>query len=237
MKQILLLLFLLFGSLFVFSQNNEGVSNQLDSMFIPKNYIGGSAGYQLGSLIKSNYNFKSGISTSIYYQRIRGKNNFKIELKYGFQKVFIENLTYYSYLNSNYNFQYFNLNVNNAIKLIRREKISFDFLIGPTLHFNLRTHSDGYGYKPRTIYDVDSSGDIVSKSITDYWNEVSSNSEDLAKVVIGAELGFNFCFSIYRNLDFIIENKYTFYLTNFTYYYLVPNYANGSLDLGLRFKL
>ncbi|NBR14593.1 MAG: hypothetical protein EBU01_08425 [Crocinitomicaceae bacterium] len=206
-------------------------------MFFAKNYIGGSVGYQLGSIMESKYNPKSGISASIYYQRIKENNNYKIEFKYGIQKVFIENLTDKSYLNSNYNYHYLNFNVNNAIKLLRREKFSFQFLIGPTLQINLRTNSNGFGYNSISIYDIDSTGSLVGTSIVDNWNEVSANSKDLARISIGADLGFNFCFSINRNIDLSIENKYTFYLTNFTRNLLVPNFANGSIDLGFRFKI
>lgn len=245
MKRILLLLCLLIRFSNVFLQQEE-----LDSAFISKKYLGACAGYNLGSMVdftrdegfSSKYNFKSGSLISIYFQKASYRYKYKLEIQYGIQQADMEIkfLQYEGsyYKNLDYTFQHLNLNFSYLIALLNKKGRTLNLLIGPTLSAHTKTHSKGFGWNEERIYQIDSLGQSTSYiNRVDYQTD-DNKSIDLANLKLGVDVGLNLSFPLKQKLDFIIENRYRFYLTNFTIFKAnrSTSFLTGGINLGLRYN-
>jgi len=216
-----------------------------------QHYIGFTGGYSMGTFTNfvkkqgydANYHLKSGVSfTSFYETKIDTLYNLKIELQYRWQNadLKINNNAGHSsfYKKVDYSFHLLNLNLICSFRLVEKKSFKLYFLLGPTFALNVNTTAKGNGWEYYSKTQIDTNGNPVPILTTREWEKNECNSKDLSKFNVGIDLGLDFIIPLNRSLDFLIQNRYNIFITNFTKQKNL-RYTSlflGNLNIGVRYK-
>jgi len=216
-----------------------------------QHYIGITGGYSIGTFTNfvkkpdynANYHFKSGVTLSSFYEtKIDSICNLKIELQYRWQNADLEiknNAGHASfYKKVDYSFHLINLNLICSFRLVEKKSFKLYFLLGPTFAINVNTTAIGNGWEYYTQTQIDTNGNPIQIMTTREWEKHERNSKDLSAFNVGVDLGLEFIIPINSRMDFLIQNRYNIFITNFTKQKEL-RYTSlflGNLNIGIRYN-
>lgn len=214
-------------------------------------FIGISGGYSKETFFDfankqdydSRYHLKNGATFSSFYEtKMDSTPNLRIELQYKFLNADMEikndagHSSFYQKLN--YSFQQVNLNLIYLFRIHESNSLKIFLPMGPTMAYTVNTKAKGNGWDFIYQTQIDTNGNPVQIITTRNWEKDESNSKDLSKFNFGFDMGLDFMIPINNKLDFILQNKYTFFFTNIKPKTLkYTSLLTGSLNLGLRYDL
>ena len=213
--------------------------------------IGFTGGYSLGTFFNfskdqyydATYHFKSGAAFSFFYEdKISPITNLKIGLQYNLQyadlKIDMDQGHGSFYKDMDYSFHLLNLNFSTSFKLAEKESFKLRFLLGFNFAYNINTLAKGNGWDYHSITQTDTNGKPVSILTTKNWEKDEKNSKDLSTFNIGIDAGLEFIIPINNRFDFLVQNRYTIFLTNFTTLRKLRHTSLfiGNVNVGFRYK-
>lgn len=214
--------------------------------------IGFTGGYNAGTFFNfskkldydANYQLKSGFSAASFYEtKMDSIINIRVELQYRLQNAGMEiyrNAGHASfYKNLHYSLHLLNLNLLYLFRIVDRKSFKANILFGPTFSYTINTLAKGNGWDYRLVTQIDTLGNSVSFITTQDWEKNERNSKDLSRFNVGVDLGFDFLIPVHDQLDFLIQNRYTIFLTNVSKMKNIQHTSlfTGSLQVGLRYNL
>ena len=216
-----------------------------------QHFIGISGGYNLGTFTnftkkqdyKAIYHFKSGLAFSSFYEtKMDSVCNIRIELQYKYQNVDMEiennagNSSFYK--NIDYSLHLLNLNLICSFRLVEKKSFKMNLLFGPTLAYNMNTTAKGNGWEYYHTTQIDTNGNPIQFLTTQNWEKNERNSKDISKFNFGIDVGFDFVIPINNRMDFLIQNRYTIFLTNIMKQksFRYTSLFTGNLNIGFRYK-
>jgi hypothetical protein len=216
-----------------------------------QHYFGFTGGYSIGTFTNfvkkqgydANYHLKSGVSvTSFYETKLDAICNLKVELQYRWQNTDfkINNNAGHSsfYKKMDYSFHLLNLNLICLFQLVETKSFKLCFLLGPTFALNVNTTAKGNGWEYYSQMQIDTNGNPIQILTTREWEKDERNSKDLSKFNVGIDLGLDFIIPLNSRMDFLIQNRYNIFITNFTKQKNL-RYTSlflGNLNIGVRYK-
>lgn len=183
----------------------------------------------------ANYQLKSGVSiTSFYETQMDSIINMRVELQYRFQNAGME-----IYHNAGHASFYKNLNLVYLFRIVDRKSFKANILFGPTFSYTINTLARGNGWDYQSVTQIDTSGNPVSFITTQDWKKDERNSRDLSRFNVGVDLGVEFIIPVRNQLDFLIQNRYNFLITNASKMKNIRHTSlfTGGLQVGIRYNL
>ncbi len=189
-------------------------------------YVGINLGYNAGKYFESwkqkytdfdsKYRIKGGYQVSLYYQQLNPKNKSRFELQYGSQKTELEvrknqgNGSSYKYME--YTFEYIQINFDYSFNLLTKNNKSLDAFVGPSgsLNFNSIATGNGWDFVSQLAYTPN--GQPFYTTTSKDWEISNEKGGGLSKFNLGVNFGLDFNFPIYKNIDYIIQNRNTLFL-------------------------
>ncbi|MBU3658470.1 MAG: hypothetical protein FGM14_01245 [Flavobacteriales bacterium] len=219
---------------------------------ISQPFISVSSGINSGKLfnLKSEYpselkyRIKGGFSFSLALDSINRDKNLRLTLTYGQQNLGIYEESYDKWgaggpSNYTIHFQYFQLDLAYKFQLVSNPRYSLNVFTGPSFSLSNKALLNGYGRRTTNTPILDSSGVWHPVYSTVDWVKENEKMTDFVKYNFGINLGLNFNYPISKNIDLILENKYTLLLRNTTnlgsYYHTF--YILSGINFGARFRI
>lgn len=214
--------------------------------------IGLTGGYNAGTFFNfskkpdydANYQLKSGFLVASFYEtQMDSIINMRVELQYRLQNAGMEiyhNAGHASfYKNLDYSLHLLNLNLVYLFRIVDRKPFKANILFGPTFSYTINTLARGNGWDYRLVTQIDTSGNPVSFITTQDWKKDERNSRDLSRFNVGVDLGVEFIIPVRNQLDFLIQNRYNFLITNASKMKNTrqTSFFTGGLQVGIRYNL
>ncbi len=227
------------------------ISSFLSTNLKAQKYFSTSAGYSAGKFSNSKYTYygeinneiKSGYFVSISFDSLVFHKNLRFGLQFGTQNAKSEVIqaTINGPIVDNYEvqFQYCQFDVNYIFRFIESKKIDFNFILGSTFSYNLRTQLNGNGSSPKYNSLTDSLGQTTYHwYTTSTWERNNEISTGFSGFNFGLNFGLSLCLPLNNKIDFVLENRYSTFFHQITNMELeLGSFFRGDLSVGLRFRI
>jgi hypothetical protein len=135
-------------------------------------------------------------------------------------------------------FQYCQFDVNYIFRLIESKKIAFNFILGPTFSYNLRTQLNRNGSSSKYNFFTDSLGQNQYWYTVSTWERNNEISTGFSGFNFGLNFGLSLCLPLKNKIDFVLENRYSTFFHQITNMELeLGPFLRGDLSVGLRFRI
>lgn len=193
--------------------------------------------------ITSKYHIKGGINATAFYQM---KNDpFRFEIQYLRQNADLVTTQYAGHVagtaqnNLSFTLQQLNAKVLRTFEPVRKEHFRMNLQAGAVLGYIFKTRSYGNYSRPETYHYTDTNGIVHNFPITATHTKDESNSSDLNRLNAGLIFGMEFVFPLNEKFDFLLQNRYTVYASNFVHvqYAGWASLLTTELNVGLKYRI